>query len=73
MENYVTCPHCKRTISNNPIIDEAATGAGSAARSITCECGERITYWAITAQLRKQKTLGSRVQEWFRSFSTAQD
>ena len=73
MENYVTCPHCKRTISNDPIIDDAATGAGSAARSITCECGERISYWAITAQLRKQKTVGSRFQKWFRSFSTAQD
>jgi hypothetical protein len=73
MENYVTCPHCQRTISNDPIIDDAATGAGSAARSITCECGERISYWTITAQLRKQKTVGSRVQKWFRSFSTVQD
>jgi hypothetical protein len=73
METYVTCPNCERTISNDPIIDEAATGAGSASRSINCECGERITYWAITAQLRKQKTVGSRVQKWFRSLSTAQD
>jgi hypothetical protein len=73
MENYVTCPNCKRTIANDPIIDEAATGAGSASRSITCECGERISYWVITAQLRKQKTVSSRVQKWFRSLSTAQD
>jgi len=72
MENYVTCPHCKKTISNELIIDEAATGAGSAERSITCECGERISYWAITSQLRKQKTVGRRIQQWWRSFSTAQ-
>lgn len=71
MENYVTCPNCKRTISNNLVIDEAATGAGSASRSINCECGERITYWAMTSQLRKQKTVGRRIQKWWRSFSTA--
>ena len=71
MENYVTCPNCKRTISNNLVIDEAATGAGSASRSINCECGERITYWAITNQLRKQKTVGRRIQKWWRSFSAA--
>jgi hypothetical protein len=71
MGNYVTCPHCKKTISNDPLIDEAAIRAGSAARSINCECGERITYWAITAQLRKQKTLGRKIQKWWRSFSTA--
>jgi hypothetical protein len=58
-------------MSNELLIDEAATGAGSASRSINCECGERITYWAITAQLRKQKTLGRRIQKWWRSFSTA--
>ena len=60
-------------MSNELIIDETATGAGSAARSITCECGERISYWVITAQLRKQKTVGRRIQQWFRSSSTAQD
>jgi len=52
---------------------EVLREAGSAARSITCECGERISYWVITAQLRKQKTMGRRIQKWFRSFSTAQD
>lgn len=72
MDNSITCPHCKKTISNNPIIDEAATGAGSAERAVTCECGEKISYWAITAQLRGQKTLGKRIQKWWRSFSTVQ-
>lgn len=72
MENYVTCPNCKRRISNEVLIDEAATQEGSSSRSINCECGERITYWAITAQLRKQKTVGRRIQKWWRSLSTAQ-
>ena len=73
MENYVTCPHCNKTISNELIIDEAATGAGSASRSINCECGERITYWAITTQLRDQKKLGKKIQKWWqRSFAPAQ-
>ncbi len=31
---------------------------------IVCECGEKITYWKITAQLRKQKTIGRRFQNW---------
>ena len=72
MENYVTCPNCKRTISNDLVIDEAATKEGSASRSINCECGERITYWAITAQLRDQKTLRRRIQRWWQSLTTAQ-
>jgi hypothetical protein len=71
MENYVTCPRCKKRISNDLIIDEAAAGQGNSARSINCECGERITYWAVTAQLRGQKTLGTRIQTWWHSFSTA--
>jgi DNA-directed RNA polymerase subunit RPC12/RpoP len=53
MENYVTCPNCKKTISNEPIIEAAAIKDYSESRSITCDCGERITYWNITAQLRK--------------------
>jgi len=72
MENYITCPKCKRTISNNLIIDEAATRAGSASRSVICECGERITYWAITDQLRKQTKLGPKIRKWFQSRSAAQ-
>lgn len=66
MENQITCPNCKITISADPLIDAAARQDGSGADSINCECGERLTYWAITAQLRKQKTLGSRIQAWFR-------
>jgi hypothetical protein len=39
------------------IIDDAAKGEGYAGQSFNCDCGERITYWQITAQLRKQKRL----------------
>ena len=67
MENQITCPHCKKIIANNSIIADAAKGKGSDAQSITCDCGERITYWQITAQLRDQKKPGRRIQNWFHS------
>jgi DNA-directed RNA polymerase subunit RPC12/RpoP len=66
MENYVTCPNCNKTISNEPIIEAAARKDYSESRSINCDCGERITYWNITAQLRKQKTFGARIRAWLR-------
>ncbi len=69
MGNQIVCQNCQRTISNNSIIDDAATGKGSSAQAIACECGERITYWQISAQLREQKTVSSRFQNWVRSIS----
>jgi hypothetical protein len=65
----ITCPNCHKTISNHPIIDAAVTGAGNGSQNIICDCGERITFWAITAQLREQKTFGRRFKTWFRSLS----
>jgi hypothetical protein len=69
MENQILCPHCSKKITNNPILDQAAKGEGSASQSILCDCGERITYWQITAQLRDQKTFGQKFQNWVRSLS----
>jgi hypothetical protein len=69
MENQIICPHCHKTLSNMPIIDSAARKVGSGDESMICECGERITYWAITAQLREQNTLGRRFQNWIRGLS----
>ncbi len=71
MENQITCPNCKRTISNNPVIDSAAKGEDHTMGSefVICECGERISFWAITAQLRDQKTFGRKIQNWFHAFS----
>jgi hypothetical protein len=69
MENQIVCPHCKKSISNNSIIEDAAKGAGSDRQSIICDCGEKITYWQITAQLRDQKKLGRRFQNWVRAIS----
>jgi hypothetical protein len=71
MENQITCPHCKKTISNNAIVDSAVIGAGSGSDFFICECGERITYWAISAQLREQKTFGRRFRNWLQTFSKA--
>jgi hypothetical protein len=65
MENQITCPHCKRTISNNPVIESAAKGEDLGSTFFICECGEKITFWAITTQLRDQKKLGRRFQNWF--------
>jgi C4-type Zn-finger protein len=68
MENQIECPSCSKTLSNKTIIDEAAKGMGPVTQSLICECGERVTYWQITAQLRDQKTMGRRFQNWVRSF-----
>ena len=65
MENQIVCPHCKKIISDNVIIEDAANNEGTSDRSVICECGERITYWQITAQLREQKTISRRFQNWF--------
>lgn len=69
MANQIKCPHCGKTITNNSVIDDAAKGEGADTQSMICDCGERITYWQITSQLRDQKKLGARVLTWFRSFS----
>ena len=64
MENQIVCRNCKKTYSNNSVIDDAANGKGSPMQSIKCDCGERITYWQITDQLLNQKKLGWRFQNW---------
>ena len=64
MENQIVCPHCTKVISNNPIIEEASKGVGSDTQFIICDCGERISYWQITAQLRDQKTVSRRFKNW---------
>ncbi len=66
MEHYVTCPHCKKTISNHPVIEAAANEAGKGSETILCECGEMLTYWDIAAQLRGQKTIFAKLQTWWR-------
>jgi hypothetical protein len=68
MENQINCPNCHRKISGNPIIEDAAKGTGSDTQVLVCECGESITYWQITAQLREQKNLLQRIINWFQGF-----
>ncbi len=72
MENQIICPHCQRKISNNPIIEDAANRKGSDTQFVICECGERITYWQITAQLRDQDKIGVRIQNWLHSLFRSQ-
>jgi DNA-directed RNA polymerase subunit RPC12/RpoP len=73
MENQITCPHCGRTISDNPLVESAATGEGQSTDFYVCECGERITFWAATAQLREQKRLSRRISSWFRRIFKGRD
>jgi hypothetical protein len=71
MEDQITCPACKRTITDNPVVDSAARGENHTMGSeyVICECGERISFWAITAQLREQKTPVTRFRNWLHSLS----
>ena len=71
MENQITCPECRRVITGHPVLEAAAKGEDHTMGSeyITCECGERISFWAITAQLRDQKKPVERFLDWFHSFS----
>jgi len=71
MDNYVICPQCNRTITNNPIIDSAARGELHGSEYITCECGKTITFWAITAQLRSQNTFGLRIKKWWQKITNS--
>jgi hypothetical protein len=72
MENQIVCPHCHKTITNHSIIEDASKGEGSDTQSLLCECGEKITYWQITAQLRDQQKIGRRFQNWVRTLSHSQ-
>ncbi len=65
MENQIKCPKCGRTISNNAVVDSAVNKENLGSTFVICECGERITFWHITAQLRDQKKVGRRIQNWF--------
>lgn len=68
MENQITCPHCKKTIANHPVIESAVKEEDLGSTFLICDCGEKITYWAITAQLRDQKKPVARILKWARSF-----
>ena len=71
METHITCPHCKKKIENDPIIESAAKGEDKGSTSIICECGEKITFWAVTAQLRDQKKPIRRFQYWIQNLTKA--
>ena len=69
MENYITCPNCQKKIMNDPVINSAARGENRGSTFVTCDCGEQITFWAITAQLREQNKPGAKIMRWIRSLS----
>lgn len=65
----VTCPKCGREIVDDPLIHAAISGEGQTSQFINCECGHKLTFWAITAQLREQVTFGQKVKNWFKGRS----
>jgi hypothetical protein len=69
----ITCPQCGKIITDDPLIALAVTGKGQASQFIKCECGNQISFWAVTAQLREQKKFGRRVGNWFRSLFKGRD
>ena len=69
MENQITCPNCRKRILNNPLVGAAVKGEGAGSESFIHDCGEKITYWQITAQLRDQKKLMAKFRGWLHSFS----
>lgn len=69
MENQITCPKCGKTISKNPVIDSAENKENRGSTFVICDCGEKITFWAISAQLREQKTFGWKIKKWFHNLS----
>jgi hypothetical protein len=69
MNNYVICPRCNTTITSDPIIDSAAKGELHGSEYITCKCGQNITFWDITAQLRNQNTFGLKIKKWWQKLT----
>ena len=64
----IKCPNCGKVVSpDDPLIALARSGEGESTQHITCECGEEITFWGITAQLREQNTRWHRFVSWVRS------
>ncbi|OGO63345.1 MAG: hypothetical protein A2030_00120 [Chloroflexi bacterium RBG_19FT_COMBO_50_10] len=57
MENQITCPRCKKTISNDSDTGSVGKQAGLVSAFVSCRCGEKITFSAIIDQLRDQESL----------------
>jgi len=61
----IKCQHCGKVVpADDPLIALARSGKGESSQHITCECGEEITFWGITAQLREQNTRWHRFVGW---------
>ena len=69
----ITCSECGRLIADDPLIALAVSGKGQASQFIKCECGNQISFWAVTAQLRDQKKLGRRFGNWLRTLFKKQN
>jgi hypothetical protein len=63
MEYQTICPHCKKTLSNDSVIDCVGKEAGLISTFVFCECGEKIPFMTIISQPRDQNSLlkGSKI------------
>jgi hypothetical protein len=55
MENQITCPQCKRTITNNPVVDSAASGAEHTMGSEYVVCDLILGDYSPTAQSKETR------------------
>jgi hypothetical protein len=51
MKNQIKCPHCRSTISNDSDLDYEGKDAGLVSTFVYCECGEKISFRKIIAQI----------------------
>lgn len=64
----IKCPRCGRLVAqDDPLIAQARSGEGDSSQYIECECGAKVTFWSITAQIREQNTRWYQFKHWVRS------
>lgn len=69
----IKCQHCGKVVAADaPLIALARSGKGKSSQFITCECGEKITFWNITAQLREQNKPWHKLIVWFQGLFNRQ-
>lgn len=68
MEGRIKCKHCGKVVAaDDPLIAAARNGEGESSQFITCECGQRISFWDVTAQIRDQNKPLQKIIDWVQS------
>jgi hypothetical protein len=72
MENKLKCPNCNIALPNSPVLEAAVNNSGYGIDIVMCECGEKLTYWDITDQLKKQKKRSWKIKNWMQKTFNAE-